>query len=41
MIVWILEKNAFKKYIKNIQLYYNRKKRQAVFMQLKGGQCNG
>ena len=41
MIVWILEKNAFKKYIKNIQLYYNRKKRHAVFMQLKGGQCNG
>ena len=41
MIVWILEKNAFEKYIKNIQACYNRKKRRTVFMQLKGGQRNG
>ena len=27
MIVWILEKNAFEKHIKNIQSCYNRKKR--------------
>lgn len=41
MIVWMLEKNAFEKHIKNIQACYNRKKRRTVFMQLKGGQCNG
>jgi hypothetical protein len=27
MIVWIFEKNAFEKHIKNIQACYNRKKR--------------